>query len=194
MSHWRSGTTQFLRKTCVLSRDAVCLRQTVDSNSHKPRRSDNEAERHGWQQLLKSPNQWGKVWWGTWWRMLLFSFITTQLSTPHSPSHLTQAHSRTLMPFVVGHLAELQRFVQQHKSCTITVCVPSFFCLSPTGFFFFFFGDVLCKHHSWLSRGENTTAVHRQFEYCQPLFSGCENKKAPYKILDKSKLISCTGI
>lgn len=52
-------------RTCVLSRDSVCLRQTVDGISHKPRRSDNEAERHGWQQLLKSPNQWGKVWWGT---------------------------------------------------------------------------------------------------------------------------------
>lgn len=117
------------------SRDAVDLRRTVDSNSHKPRQSDNEAERRGWQPLLKSSSQWGKIRWGTWWRMLLFSFITTQLSTPHSSWHLTQTHSRTLMP--LGHFAELQRFLQEHKSSAITVCVPSSFFFSPTGFSFF---------------------------------------------------------
>ncbi|KAI3370205.1 hypothetical protein L3Q82_024978 [Scortum barcoo] len=43
---------------------AVCLCGKVDGNSLTPGQSDNEADRQHWQQLLKSPNQWGKVWEG----------------------------------------------------------------------------------------------------------------------------------
>lgn len=64
----------------------------MDSNSLKPRQSDNEADRRHWQQLLNSQNQW-KVWEGTWWRMLVFSLISTQLSTPRFTDTHTSTHT-----------------------------------------------------------------------------------------------------
>lgn len=64
----------------------------VDSNSLKLRQSDNESVGHHWQQLLNSQNQW-KVWEGTWWRMLVFPLLSTQLSTPHFTDTHTSTHT-----------------------------------------------------------------------------------------------------
>lgn len=90
---------------------AVCLCvERVDSDFLKPRQSDNEADRRYWQQLLKSANQWGKVWEGTWWRMLVFLLVSTQLSTPRFPLSLTPTHSRMLISFVFCQLAWIVMF------------------------------------------------------------------------------------